>query len=98
MLHSQSEMTIYDATETQEFGNDWGLFIKLDVEDSKYKSKHKFINNTLDVIMEEELAMENNSECLKSETTKTYACCCCSKYLSIFTKTIAIACVIFYVI
>ena len=47
MLHSQSEMTIYGATEAQEFGNDWGLFIKLDVEDSKYKSKHKFINNTL---------------------------------------------------
>ena len=96
MLQSQSEMTICNATEAQEFGNDWGLFIELDVDDSKYRSKNKYIM-TLDMILEEELAIENNSECLKPENTKKFMCCC-FHYFSIISKTIAIACVLFYII
>jgi hypothetical protein len=88
-------MTIYKTSEPQEFGNDWGLFVDVDIDDAK----NNHITNHLDIRMEEEFDIENHLDCLKSENTKTHTCCgWCFKYVSILTKASVIAFIIFYVI
>ena len=101
--NNQNTIKKYDMN-MNHFGNDWGLFVEIDIIDtnSSLESKYKYNKNTLEPILEEndieknlaEIACINNPNDIKQKKGFRKSLGCFSSLCLISLMTYIIFCVI----
>jgi hypothetical protein len=62
IMASNCEFKRDTLSETRDFGNDWGLFVEIDIIDTKHVNKYNCTKNTFDPILEEDDIEKNLEE------------------------------------